>query len=135
MRHRHARGSPLPRRLGPPLARPTFRRGRQRDVRQPRRRRHASNPRQLPAGGNPVRDFLRWVEPSALWALFFLTSVYGHLALKLSVARAGSSSYGSVLWASVTDSWGWSALLAWSLSCVLWSLPLSRHDLMTANAI
>ena len=38
-----------------------------------------------------MRDFLRWVEPSALWGLFFLTSVYGHVALKLAVARAGSS--------------------------------------------
>ena len=81
-----------------------------------------------------MRDFLRWVEPSALWALFFLTSVYGHVALKLAVARA-SSSYGSVLWASVTNFWGVSALLAWSLSCVLWGLTLSRHELMTANAI
>jgi drug/metabolite transporter (DMT)-like permease len=82
-----------------------------------------------------VRDFLRWIEPLALWGLFFLTSVYGHVALKLAVARAGSSSYGSVLWASVSDFWGWSALLAWSLSCVLWGLTLSRHELMTANAI
>ena len=82
-----------------------------------------------------MRDFLRWVEPSALWALFFVTSVYGHVALKLAVARADSSSYGSVLWASLTDFWGLSALLAWSLSCVLWGLTLSRHELMTANAI
>jgi drug/metabolite transporter (DMT)-like permease len=82
-----------------------------------------------------VRDFVKWVEPAALWMLFFLTSVYGHVALKLAVARAGSSSYASVLWASVTDFWGWSALLAWSLSCVLWGLTLSRHELMTANAI
>ena len=57
------------------------------------------------------------------------------LTVKLAVARAGSSSYSSVLWASVTDFWGWSALLAWSLSCVLWGLTLSRHELMTANAI
>ena len=82
-----------------------------------------------------MRDFLRWGEPAALWALFFLTSVYGHVALKLAVARAGSSSYGSILCASVTNFWGWSALLAWSLSCVLWGLTVSRQELMTANAI
>ncbi len=63
-----------------------------------------------------MRDFLRWAEPAALWAVFFLTSVYGHVALKLVVARANNSSYASILWASVTDFWGWTALLAWSLS-------------------
>jgi drug/metabolite transporter (DMT)-like permease len=82
-----------------------------------------------------VRDFLRWVEPSALWALFFLTSVYGHVALKLAVAPAAGSGYGRILWASVTDFWGWSAMLAWALSCALWGLILSRHELMTANGI
>jgi drug/metabolite transporter (DMT)-like permease len=82
-----------------------------------------------------VRDFLRWVEPAALWALFFLTSVYGHVALKLAVAPAAGSGYGRVLRASVSDFWGWSAMLAWGLSCALWGLTLSRHELMTANAI
>jgi uncharacterized membrane protein len=82
-----------------------------------------------------MRDFLIWVEPSALWALFFLTSVYGHVALKLAVAPTAGSAYGRVILASVTNLWGWSAMLAWGLSCVLWTLTLSRHELMTANAI
>jgi drug/metabolite transporter (DMT)-like permease len=82
-----------------------------------------------------VRDFVRWVEPSVLWALFFATSVYGHVTMKLAVARAGGGSRANVLWVSVTDTWGWSALLAWTGSCVMWGLTLSRHELMTANAI
>jgi drug/metabolite transporter (DMT)-like permease len=82
-----------------------------------------------------MRDFLRWIEPGALWTLFFLTSVYGHVGLKLAVGPAAGSSYGHVLRLSATNLWGWSAVLAWGLSCALWTLTLSRHELMTANAI
>jgi uncharacterized membrane protein len=82
-----------------------------------------------------VRDFLKWFEPLALWALFFATSVYGHVALKLAVAPVADGGYGRVLWACVTDFWGWSAVFAWGVSCALWALTLSRHELMTANAI
>jgi drug/metabolite transporter (DMT)-like permease len=82
-----------------------------------------------------VRDFLKWAEPSALWTLFFLTTVYGHVALKLAVGPAAGSDYGRVLRACVTDFWGWSAVLAWGLACALWGLTLSRQELMTANAI
>jgi drug/metabolite transporter (DMT)-like permease len=78
---------------------------------------------------------MSWIESTALWSLFFLTSAYGHVALKLAVARAGCGGYRAVLRATVTDVWGWSALLAWTGSCVLWGLALSRHELMTANAI
>ncbi len=82
-----------------------------------------------------MHDFVKWLEPAALWGLFFSTNVYGHVALKLAVTHASNSSYRAVLLASLTDAWGWSALLAWTLSCMLWSLTLSRHELMTANAI
>ncbi len=82
-----------------------------------------------------MRDFLTLIEPVALWTLFFLTSIYGQVGLKLAVAPAAGSAYGRVLQMSVTNFWGWSAVLAWVLSCALWALTLSRNEMMTANAI
>jgi drug/metabolite transporter (DMT)-like permease len=78
-----------------------------------------------------VRDFLKLCETSAIWILFFGTTVYGHVALKLAVDRAGT---GRVL-AALASAWGWSACLAWAASCLLWMLTLSRHRLVFANGL
>ena len=82
-----------------------------------------------------MRDLVKNLETPALWALFFFTSVYGHVALKAAVNRVPGGSYRQVLTATVTNFWGWSALLAWGLSCLLWALALARHPLVTANAV
>ena len=68
-------------------------------------------------------------------AMTILLTVYGQVALKLAVAPAAGSAYVRVLRVSVTNFWGWSAILAWGLSCALWTLALSRNELMTANAL
>jgi uncharacterized membrane protein len=70
-----------------------------------------------------------------LWALFFVTSVYGHVALKFAVLKVQGGGYRQVLLAAATNFWGWSAFLAWTFSCVLWVLALARQQLMTANSI
>jgi multidrug transporter EmrE-like cation transporter len=80
-------------------------------------------------------DHLRRIETPAEWALFFLTNVYGHVALKIAVRSAPAGSYREILSATATNLWGWSAVLAWCLSCALWVLALSRHKLMVANGI
>jgi drug/metabolite transporter (DMT)-like permease len=82
-----------------------------------------------------VRDLVKSLETSAVWALFFFTSVYGHVALKTAVNRVPGGSYREVLAATATNFWGWSALVAWGLSCLLWALALARHNLVTANAV
>jgi drug/metabolite transporter (DMT)-like permease len=82
-----------------------------------------------------VRDCLKALELPTIWVLFFPTSVYGHIALKAAVDRAASSSYGAAPRATVGNAWGWSALLAWGLSCLLWALALSRQELVSANSI
>jgi uncharacterized membrane protein len=71
-----------------------------------------------------------------IWALFFATSVYGHVALKLAVGRgAGDGSYRRALVAAATSFWGWSAVAAWTLSCVFWVMALARQQLLTAASI
>ena len=81
-----------------------------------------------------MRDFLRLCETSAVWVLFFATSVYGHVALKVAVDRAGAGE-GRRAFAALGSAWGWSACLAWGASCLLWVLALSRHRLVFANGL
>jgi drug/metabolite transporter (DMT)-like permease len=81
-----------------------------------------------------VRDLLKLCEVTAIWVLFFGTTVYGHVALKVAVDRAGAGGARYPIRA-VADLWGWSACLAWGLSCLLWAVALSRHSLTQANAL
>lgn len=64
-----------------------------------------------------------------LWALFFLTTVYGHVGLKLAVDR-----HPSFLRAAVSP-WGVSAFVAWTASSVLWMLVLQRETLLSASSV
>jgi len=80
-----------------------------------------------------VRDWLRLIELPLAWVLFFVTSVYGHVALKAAVGGAAGQR-GSVGRAFVSG-WGWSAFVAWGLSCLCWALVLSHHRLLCANAV
>jgi drug/metabolite transporter (DMT)-like permease len=82
-----------------------------------------------------VRDFLSLCAAPALWALFFGTTVYGHVALKVAVSRAGEAGGHGGLLHALAGFWGWSACLAWGASCLLWALVLSRHQLTQANAL
>jgi uncharacterized membrane protein len=70
-----------------------------------------------------------------VWILFFGTSLYGHIVVKLTVTQTPGADSGAVLLTMFTDLRSWSAAVAWGLSAVLWSLAVARHGLMTANAI
>jgi drug/metabolite transporter (DMT)-like permease len=80
-----------------------------------------------------VRDFLITLASPMVWALFFGTTVYGHVALKVAVDRGGQEGRGVL--SVFTNPWGWSACLAWGGSCVLWALTLERTALLQVNAI
>jgi len=77
-----------------------------------------------------VRGVLRPPELPVLWALFFLTTVYGHVALKFAVDGPGRS-----LARAFASFWGLSALAAWAASCLLWAAVLSRQELLSANSV
>jgi uncharacterized membrane protein len=81
-----------------------------------------------------VRDFLKPYATSAIWLLFFATSVYGHVALKVAVDRTVQDKARRVF-SALQGVWGWSACLAWGASCLLWMLALSRHRLVFANGL
>ena len=81
-----------------------------------------------------MRDFLKLCETPAIWLLFFATSVYGHVALKVAVDRTIQDETGRVF-SALRNVWGWSACLAWGASCLLWMLALSRHRLVFANGL
>jgi drug/metabolite transporter (DMT)-like permease len=70
----------------------------------------------------------------AIWLLFFATSVYGHVALKVAVDRTVGDEAGRVF-AALRNLYGWSACLAWGASCLLWMLALARHRLVFANGV
>ena len=81
-----------------------------------------------------MRDFLKAFETPAIWLLFFATTVYGHVALKVAVDRTTQDEARRVF-SALADLWGWSACLAWGASCLLWMLALSRHQLVFANGL
>lgn len=64
-----------------------------------------------------------------LWIGFFATSVYGHVALKIAVDTRKD------MLSATLSFFGLSAYLAWGASAALWMMVLSRHSLMSANAI
>lgn len=68
------------------------------------------------------------------WALYFATSVYGHVALKVAVRGAPEHSTLGVL-RSGTSAWGLTAYLAWGVSCACWMLVLARSTLLRANSV
>jgi drug/metabolite transporter (DMT)-like permease len=74
------------------------------------------------------------VSDAIYWALFFATSVYGHVALKVAVRRAPTGSTLSVL-RSGFSWWGVTAYAAWGVSCLCWMLVLSRSGLLKASSI
>lgn len=69
-----------------------------------------------------MRDFVVWV-------LFFATTVYGHVAMKLAVDR----NPGTV--SAALSAWGISAVTAWGASSLLWMLVLAKESLFRASTI
>jgi drug/metabolite transporter (DMT)-like permease len=70
-------------------------------------------------------------EQVIIWALFFATSVYGHVAYKLAASEQEQFS----LWHTLFGFWGISAGVAWVVSGVLWVLLLVKSPLLTASSI
>lgn len=64
-----------------------------------------------------------------VWVLFFATTVYGHVAMKLAVDRSS----GTV--AAALSAWGVSAVVAWGASSLLWMLVLAKESLFRASTI
>ena len=81
-----------------------------------------------------MRDWLRLIEVPLVWVSFFVTSVYGHVALKAAVGGDEAAQRGS-LGRAFASGWGWSAFVAWGLSCLCWARVLSQHRLLRANAV
>lgn len=64
-----------------------------------------------------------------VWSLFFATTMYGHVAMKLAVDR----NTGTV--AAALSAWGISAVAAWGASSLLWMLVLAKESLFRASTI
>jgi drug/metabolite transporter (DMT)-like permease len=65
---------------------------------------------------------------SVIWLLYFITDVYGHLALK-------EASRGETLRQIILSPWAISAGLAWMIAGATWVLLLSKNPLITANTV
>jgi drug/metabolite transporter (DMT)-like permease len=62
------------------------------------------------------------------WLIYFITDVYGHVALKM----AGSS---SGLAGTLFSVWGITAGVSWMVAGIAWTLVLSKNPLLSANTI
>lgn len=67
------------------------------------------------------------------WGLYLAGSVFGHVALKRATGAGGSYDV-ERSFAALGSAWGIAALLAWMTSAWAWTLALTRHDLIVANA-
>jgi drug/metabolite transporter (DMT)-like permease len=74
------------------------------------------------------------LRQAVLWVLFVLSSVYGHVALKLAVDGVAGDITLKV-WKGITSLWGVTAILSWTASAILWMMVLSGTGLLRANSI
>lgn len=81
-----------------------------------------------------MSDLLNTVQLGIIWILFFFSSVYGHVALKLAVT-AEDTSTAKGFWLSAISVWGWTAWLSWGASALLWMLLVAKSPLMAASSI
>ena len=65
---------------------------------------------------------------------FFASSVVGHVALKRAAGYGESYDVSRSLNALISP-WGVAALAAWVLSAWVWTLALTKHRLIEANAV
>ena len=68
------------------------------------------------------------------WGLFFVTSAFGHVALKRAAGTGGSYDLGRSVEA-LFSGWGLAAMIAWAISAWAWTFALTRHRLIDANAV
>jgi drug/metabolite transporter (DMT)-like permease len=81
-----------------------------------------------------MRNLLsEWSAP-LVWGMFFATTVYGHVALKLAAGDGGTYDFRRALQAC-TSILGGTALLAWAISSFLWVVVLTKTSVLSANAI
>lgn len=81
-----------------------------------------------------MRTLLNQWENAVVWGCFFATTIYGHIALKLAAGDSVRFEYANAIRALATF-WGWSAMLAWTISGVLWGVVLTKNSLFTANSV
>ena len=81
-----------------------------------------------------MRSILSYGEALLIWGAFFGTTVYGHVALKVAAGASNRYEYRKAL-SVLGNVWGWTAILAWTFSALLWVLILTRHTVVSANAI
>lgn len=67
-----------------------------------------------------------------VWALFFGMSAFGHVALKVAVDARGA---GGKLALAMVSPLALAAYASWGVSALLWAVALSRHSLLSANAL
>lgn len=65
----------------------------------------------------------------AIWGLFFATTVWGHVAMKLAVDRA------SGVVSAALSPFGMTAILSWGASSILWMLVLRKSPLFQASTL
>ncbi|MEZ4813800.1 MAG: hypothetical protein R3A80_01150 [Bdellovibrionota bacterium] len=63
------------------------------------------------------------------WMVFFLTTVYGHVAMKLAAMES------TKLTKVLMSPWTISAIIAWVFSSLLWLVILTKQPLLESNAI
>jgi uncharacterized membrane protein len=80
---------------------------------------------------NPTSELWRG---GLAWGVYFAASVFGHVALKRAAGSAGNYDFARSVTALITP-WGIGAMIAWALSAWAWSLALTRHALVEANAV
>jgi uncharacterized membrane protein len=81
-----------------------------------------------------MSNILNTLQLGLIWVLFFFTSVYGHVALKLAV-QSENSTTAKGLWLSAISVWGWTAWISWGASALLWMLVVAKSPLMAASSI
>jgi drug/metabolite transporter (DMT)-like permease len=69
------------------------------------------------------------MRDALVWSLFFATTIWGHVAMKVAVDRNAS------LLGAATSAWGITAVLAWGASSVLWMLVLAKQSLFRASTV
>jgi len=62
------------------------------------------------------------------WILYFVTDVYGHIALKMAT---DAPTFKETLFSI----WGITAVASWLISFLAWTFVLSKHPLLTANTV
>ena len=62
------------------------------------------------------------------WVLYFITDVYGHIALKMAT---DAPTFKETLFSI----WGITAVASWLISFLAWTFVLSKHPLLTANTV